>query len=142
MTRTVDDVILEHTSWLYTGLQRASDDRLMLDEIARLRADNLTLARAVRVWKPIEEAPHISGDMLVSRADSPPRTAEQMTSIEKGDTAWIIARRLSATNPIAFVYDRPTHFQNLPSLPDPTRDAELAAAVRRAIGDEPDLAPC
>ena len=73
-------------------------------------------------WEPIETAP--KDDVLVSRPDGRVRTATRMTSIEDGDTAWVIARRVSSTEPVAFLYEAPTHFMTLPPSPPEADNAE------------------
>lgn len=69
-------------------------------------------------WRPIETAP-MDGrvPILVTRPDHHPRVVHYMVSIEEGDGAWIIARRVGS-DPGALVYEAPTHWRPLPDPPE------------------------
>jgi hypothetical protein len=71
-------------------------------------------------WQTIETAPKDRTVLLYSSATGEAQTATWMTSIEEGDGAWVIVRHLSPTNPIAFVFRHPTHWQPLPAPPSDT----------------------
>lgn len=62
-------------------------------------------------WQPIETAP-TDREIIVANHESV-RTAQHMTAIEDGSTAWVIARGHN----FAVLFDSPTHWMEKPALP-------------------------
>lgn len=74
---------------------------------------------ALSKWRSISDAPRDGQrELLVCRPDAEPRTARLMTSVEDGDDAWIIARSVGS-RAVAFAYENPTHFREIPTPPSP-----------------------
>jgi hypothetical protein len=90
-------------------------------ENAALRADNRLLAGAVRVWEPIERAGKDGGAFITFRDMIG-------VDIDHFDDAPPIGVGPWKFNTVAF--------QRIPAPPNTRRDPELAAAVRRAMGED------
>jgi hypothetical protein len=135
MTRTADDVIAAYTN--YSRSMTGADIGVLVAEVTRLRtenaalrSDNALLAGAVRVWEPIERAPDYEAVLIAL----PPFDHMQATRSGRFGTWMVGARSIIGRDIMEGMV--PEFFQQLPNDPDATRDAELAAAVRRATGDE------
>ncbi len=73
-----------------------------------------SIAPAPRLWQPIKDVPH-SGPWLVRTPAGDIHVATRMTSIETGETAWVIARWASADDgTIGCALCDPVEFSDLP----------------------------